>query len=114
MNNYIESLKSVLCDPEGKCCIRGSDGDKEIVTTALKQAEINERVLQKIRDGDDWFEIDTCPKLHGVDYKLFDADDGKEVISWFGAGEWCHEGSYTHWKPLCGKKHLKMLMEKVK
>lgn len=31
----VESLKSVLCDPEGKCCISGSDADRKIVDDAL-------------------------------------------------------------------------------
>ena len=33
--NAIRQLKSVLCDPEGKCCIAGSDEDREIVDRAL-------------------------------------------------------------------------------
>ena len=35
MSNPIESLKAVLCDPEGKCCIYGSDRDRQIVDEAL-------------------------------------------------------------------------------
>jgi len=31
----IDQLKSVLCDPEGKCCIAGSDEDRAIVDRAL-------------------------------------------------------------------------------
>lgn len=31
----VEMLKSVLCDPEGNCCIRGSDGDRRVVDEAL-------------------------------------------------------------------------------
>jgi hypothetical protein len=34
--NAIEQLKSVLCDPEGKCCIAGSDEDRAIVNRALQ------------------------------------------------------------------------------
>lgn len=33
--NPIEKLESVLCDPEGKCCIRGSEADRTIVDEAL-------------------------------------------------------------------------------
>lgn len=33
--NPIEQLKSVLCDPSGKCCIAGSDEDRAIVDNAL-------------------------------------------------------------------------------
>ena len=35
--NAIEQLKSVLCDQEGKCCIRGSDADRAIVDRALEE-----------------------------------------------------------------------------
>ena len=31
----IDQLKSVLCDPEGKCCIAGSDEDRAIIDRAL-------------------------------------------------------------------------------
>lgn len=34
--NAIEQLKSVLCDPEGKCCIVGSEEDRAIVDQALQ------------------------------------------------------------------------------
>jgi hypothetical protein len=34
--NAIEQLKSVLCDPEGKCCIQGSEEDRAIVDRALQ------------------------------------------------------------------------------
>jgi hypothetical protein len=32
----LNQLKSVLCNPEGKCCIAGSDEDRAIVDRALK------------------------------------------------------------------------------
>jgi hypothetical protein len=32
----LEQLKSVLCDPDGKCCITGSDDDRAIVDRALQ------------------------------------------------------------------------------
>ena len=32
----LNQLKSVLCDPEGKCCIAGSDEDRAIVDRALE------------------------------------------------------------------------------
>ena len=47
-----------------------------------------------------WRTIETCPKAHGVDYRLWDADDFTEVVTWFGDGEWCREGRYTHWQPI--------------
>jgi hypothetical protein len=39
MTTTIEQLKSVLCDPEGKCCIAGSDADRAIVDAALTELE---------------------------------------------------------------------------
>ena len=33
--NPIEQLESVLCDPEGNCCITGSNSDRQIVNKAL-------------------------------------------------------------------------------
>ena len=41
--NAIEQLKSVLCDPEGKCCIRGSDEDRAIVDRALQALALTEQ-----------------------------------------------------------------------
>lgn len=35
----VEALRSVLCDPEGRCCIAGSDEDRRIVTEALNDLE---------------------------------------------------------------------------
>jgi hypothetical protein len=54
--NAIEQLKSVLCDPEGKCCITGSDEDRATVDRALQTlaAPVQEPV------GDDWT---PCMKL---------------------------------------------------
>ena len=34
--NTIDQLKAVLCDPEGKCCVAGSDEDRAIVDRALE------------------------------------------------------------------------------
>jgi hypothetical protein len=35
IRDAVESLKAVLCDPEGKCCISGSDADRKIVDDAI-------------------------------------------------------------------------------
>ena len=35
--NAIETLISVLCDPEGKCCISGSDDDRRLIESALAE-----------------------------------------------------------------------------
>lgn len=31
----LENLRAVLCDPEGRCCIAGSDEDRAIVDRGL-------------------------------------------------------------------------------
>lgn len=35
----VEQLKSVLCGPDGKCCIAGSDEDRAIIDRALRALE---------------------------------------------------------------------------
>jgi NTP pyrophosphatase (non-canonical NTP hydrolase) len=35
MKKYIEELKSVLCDPEGKACIHGSEADLKVIDDAI-------------------------------------------------------------------------------
>lgn len=34
-----EDLKAVLCDPEGKVCIKGSDKDRQIIQESLAEIE---------------------------------------------------------------------------
>ena len=135
LETVAEALTSVLCDPEGECCIEGSDADKAIINKALttlrayiaapKPEEVQEALgfvclnlsektfcisserskqhWETIRAALEgcvgWRTIETCPKAHGVDYRLWDADDFTEVVTWFGDGEWCREGRYTHWQP---------------
>ena len=41
--NAIEQLKAVLCDPEGKCCIQGSDTDRAIVDRALQELTVTQQ-----------------------------------------------------------------------
>ncbi len=111
--------------------------------SSFKQAEINERVLERVRSGDDWFPIESAPRdgtavllryykganpdpLRTIAYKDFFIVQGYyEEFEYNGAKNW---NSYTgqliqkingkgknivtHWKPLCGKTHIKMLMER--
>ena len=42
--NAIETLISVLCGPEGKCCISGSDDDRRLIDSALAEG----------MDGNEW------------------------------------------------------------
>lgn len=62
------------------------------------QSRESERQSEIAAQG--WQPIDTCPKKHGVNYRLWDADDLEERVTWFGNGEWCLEGNYTHWMRL--------------
>jgi len=39
-----EMLKCVLCNPQGKVCIAGSDGDREILKEAIKKVQEMERI----------------------------------------------------------------------
>ena len=33
----LEALEATLCDPEGRACIRGSDGDLRVIDGALEE-----------------------------------------------------------------------------
>jgi hypothetical protein len=45
----IELLRSVLCNPEGKCCIAGSDADRAAVDRALAALEAERRLWTDAR-----------------------------------------------------------------
>ena len=45
----LDQLKYVLCDPEGKCCIAGSDEDRAIVDRALQALE--QQVQEPVADA---------------------------------------------------------------
>ena len=50
--NAIEQLKSVLCDPTGKCCIKGSEEDRAIVDRALQAlAQPDYRAIKTYHEG---------------------------------------------------------------
>lgn len=52
----IENLKSVLCDPEGNVCIRGSDEDRKIIQESLveieKQLDLLTYEVLRLRNND--------------------------------------------------------------
>ena len=48
--NAIDNLKAVLCDPEGKCCIHGSDGDRRVVDDALRELAAAQAQRDKARN----------------------------------------------------------------
>ena len=54
----IEALTSVLCDPEGKCCISGSDDDRRLIDSAL--AELAANAADRAIEG--------CPELNMGNY----------------------------------------------
>jgi len=37
MQQALNDLEAVLCDPDGRCCIDGSSGDRAIVDRALSK-----------------------------------------------------------------------------
>jgi len=49
MSTPIEDLKAVLCDPEGKCCITGSDGDRRVVDDALRELAAEPVVKESLK-----------------------------------------------------------------
>lgn len=98
------------------------------IRAALKQAEINERVLERIRSGEDWFPIESAPK-DGTPIIVIKRTPLKEFgqvygfnVHWVSKARWYeefdkwHDGCDTlalptHWKPLDGEKHIEMLMK---
>lgn len=65
--NAVERIVSVLCGPDGKCCITGSDADRAIVDDALAEmAQPEQQTLSK----------KTVEKLH----KFLDAAAGDGLV----------------------------------
>ena len=88
------------------------------------------QILQKIADGDDWFDIESAPK-DGLKILLKRESEirigfwGKRPKHAFGkpyeqniemVHTWCATDFPivypTHWKPLDGAEHIKMLIER--
>ena len=55
IDKAIKALESVLCDPDGNCCIRGSKDDRIIVDEALAD-------LKAHKESNTWQDIATAPK----------------------------------------------------
>ena len=77
----IETLISVLCGPDGKCCISGSDDDRRLIDSALAelaQAARADSVLEDaaryrfLRDGE-WRDTDLEPFIRLQLNTLWDA-----------------------------------------
>lgn len=45
-------LNAVLCDPEGKCCIAESDGDREIIDGTLKDIDKVIDIMKSLNKGE--------------------------------------------------------------
>ena len=113
--------------------IDGPDGKE--VDRARDTAMAALTVLQKIASGDDWFDIESAPKNRPIwgyckNYDQHYLMKWNEQTTFFKAG-WYHctmvSGGYgssndtiipfkdeqpTHWKPLDGAEHVRMLMER--
>jgi len=68
----IEQLKSALCDPDGICCIAGSDEDRAIIDRALQ-------ALAAQPAQEPW-----CMKMNGCKTKCEDCPDepAQEPVAW--------------------------------
>jgi hypothetical protein len=80
--NAIEQLKSVLCDPTGKCCIKGSEEDRAIVDRALEaltQPEQKPMHPEMRKMWEDHF--DKCFRDDQFD-KCFRAQPEQEPVAW--------------------------------
>jgi len=63
--NPIEQLKSVLCDPEGKCCIAGSDEDRAIIDRALQALATQPAQRKPLTDEEIYVEAEKEEQAHG-------------------------------------------------
>jgi hypothetical protein len=69
----LEQLKSVLCDPEGTCCIAGSDEDRAIIDRALQALAAQQEPVTWLENLKRLASI--CPELPMVTYSEEDVDD---------------------------------------
>jgi len=91
----IEQLKSVLCDPEGKCCIAGSDEDRAIIDRALQalaQRTEQEPVALDLSQVNRLTHFKTNGIIDAHKYNItgfvLTNDDGKKCISDMAAVRW--------------------------
>ncbi len=78
----IETLISVLCGPDGKCCISGSDDDRRLIDSVLAE-------LAQAAEPVAWLRNTTDPQPHAVTNLKYrsavDAKAGVEYIPVFAA-----------------------------
>lgn len=98
--------------------------DNKVVTLSIPFEDLDHilaalSVLQKITSGDDWFPICDAPNERVLilsssygEPQVYIARKFKNDI-YKGSGR-IFNGKLapTHWKPLCGKTHIEMLMKK--
>ncbi|CAB4152356.1 hypothetical protein UFOVP607_10 [uncultured Caudovirales phage] len=80
----INQLKSVLCNPDGKCCIHGSDADRAIIDCALQvlAKPVQEPVGYVTLDGE-FVATSATIKKHGSDCgkRLYTSPPTREPLS---------------------------------
>ena len=70
--SILEQLKSVLCDPSGKCCITGSDEDRAIVDRALQALAEHPAQQEPVA----WMYVNTDGECEQIEYGYpFDEPD---------------------------------------
>jgi hypothetical protein len=105
----LEQLKSVLCGPDGTCCIAGSDEDRAIIDRALQALAAPEwqpiETAPKDKENLIWFSTLYCGR---VEIGRWETDQyaKKPRPYWTSNGERIfgilayRQGTPTHWMPL--------------
>ena len=69
--NALEKLEAVLCDPEGKCCIGGSDADRQIVNESLAAIRAELTGAQPVQPAPQVVQEPVAWMLKGVEDRPF-------------------------------------------
>jgi hypothetical protein len=72
--NAIEQLKSVLCGPDGQCCIAGADEDRLIIDRALAA------LAHLVQPEREWVGLTTDERENILRIYYADVYDAAEVI----------------------------------
>jgi hypothetical protein len=102
--NAIEQLKSVLCDPDGKCCILGSEEDRAIVDRALQAlaAPVQEPVAWRWVNPKGWLTYGEAPHDTFKSTPLY-TNPPTEQRQWVGLSQ--DEVTICHSLAVLSKKH---------
>lgn len=116
MTDIIKQLKDAV--RSAKHPLAGEEYRKQYGESPLVLKQRALTVLLKIADGDDWFPIDSAPRDKDV-LTYFKGEHNvafyREGNGWMisdGGGFTTLSFTPTHWKPLSGADHIKMLLEK--